>query len=94
MLLLIPAVILLVIAGLLMVSFHVSLNLRKEGFCVFGFYKVTFLGFVISKGELPSPKRSKDEMEADLRKETGLWRRFPHSFHRRIGIRHDRQKKY
>ena len=69
LLLLIPAVILLVIAGLLMVPFHISLNLRKEGFCVFGFYELTFLGFVISKRELPGPKRSKDEMEADLRAE-------------------------
>jgi hypothetical protein len=69
LLLLIPAVILLVIAGLLMVPFHISLNLRKEGFCFFGFYGVTFLGFVISKRELMRPKKAKDKIEADLRVE-------------------------
>ena len=70
-LLFIPAIILLVVASLLLVPFHLSLNLRNEGFCIFGFYRLKFLGFTIRKAELLRPEKVRDKREANLRVDIG-----------------------
>jgi hypothetical protein len=66
-LLLIPAIILLVVAGLLIVPFNLSLNVRNEGFCIFGFYRLKFLGFTVRKAEILKPEKVRYKREADLR---------------------------
>ena len=70
-LLLIPAIILLVVAGLLIVPFNLSLNVRNKGFCIFGFYRLKFLGFTIRKAELLRPEKVRDKRGANFRVDIG-----------------------
>lgn len=58
-------VIILLLAVLLIIPFRLSFGLIKEGIHFQGFYKISYLGFTLIEGEMPS---SQPEKKKDLKK--------------------------
>ena len=55
-------IIFLVLAGLLLVPFHLSFYLNTEGFSICGFFKVKWFGLLLYKRDLPFSEDEEDRM--------------------------------
>ena len=50
------SIFLLIIAALILVPFHICLDLKIDGFSVTGFYKVKWFGLTLHRAELSGPE--------------------------------------
>ena len=71
-LLLIPLIFLLAAAALILVPFHLCLDLKIDGFSVTGFYKVKWFGLTIRRVELSGPGEDEDIKRLEDKKKTKI----------------------
>ena len=76
-LLLVRSIFLLTIAALILVPFHLCLDLKIDGFSVTGFYKVKWFGLTLRRAELSGPGGDEDRKRLEDKKKTrdgsGIW---------------------
>ena len=64
------SIFLLIIAALILVPFHLCLDLKIDGFSVTGFYKVKWFGLTLHRAELSGPRGDEDKKRLEGKKKT------------------------
>ncbi|MFY9639037.1 MAG: hypothetical protein WAK14_09590, partial [Methanobacterium sp.] len=67
-LIIIILVIIIIIASIMMIPFHITLNLGNRGMDIKGYFKITWIKIKILQREIPSEKKKKEEVEEEVRK--------------------------
>lgn len=62
------SIFLLIIAALILVPFHICLDLKIDGFSVTGFYKVKWFGLTLRRAELSGPGGDEDKKRLEDKK--------------------------
>lgn len=71
-LIIIILVILLILASILMIPFHISLNLKNQGIEYNGYFQLTWMRIRLLKREIPS-EEEKEEEKKEEKKEKAKW---------------------
>jgi Protein of unknown function (DUF2953) len=73
-LIIIILVIIIIIASIMMIPFHITLNLGNKGMDIKGYFRITWIKIKILQREIPSEKKKKEEVEEEVeKKERAEW---------------------